>query len=199
MKPTSISLLFCVLLVALANDALAEFKAGAAVVDVTPTQFPVLVNGGMTSRRADKVVTPINARAIVLDDGQERIGIVVVDSCMMPRPLLDEAKALAAQRTKIRPDRMLISASHSHTAPACMGCLGHRRRSELCAVSSQKTRRSPRGRRGESRTGPGGLGRRQRRTVHGTAALDSPARSNCQRSVRKPNRASEHARRQQLG
>ena len=42
----------------------------------------------------------------------------------MSRPLLDDAKRLAAQRTKIRADSMLISATHSHTAPASMGCLG---------------------------------------------------------------------------
>jgi hypothetical protein len=124
MKSTLTALLLCVPLFNPATPAQAELKAGAAVVDVTPTQFPVLVNGGMTSRSADKVTTPINARAIVLDDGRERLGIVVVDSCMMPRPLLDEAKALASRRTKIQPDRMLISASHSHTAPASMGCLG---------------------------------------------------------------------------
>jgi len=106
MKLTSTIFLFCVLHFASTSDALAEFRAGVAVVDVTPTQFPVLVNDGMTSRSADKVITPITARAIVLDDGQERLGIVVVDSCMMPHPLLDEAKALAAQRTKIRPDRI---------------------------------------------------------------------------------------------
>jgi hypothetical protein len=102
----------------------AEFRAGAAVVDVTPPQFPVLVNGGMLSRSADKVKTPVNARAIVLDDGKERIAIVVVDSCMVPRPLLDDAKALAATRTEIRPDRMLISATHTHSAPSSMSCLG---------------------------------------------------------------------------
>ena len=117
-------LLTAVVVLASAADACAEFKAGAAVVDVTPVQFPVLVNGGMLSRSADTVKTPVNARAIVLDDGQERLGIVVVDSCMMPRPLLDEAKNLASQRTNIRPDRMLISATHTHTAPSCMGCLG---------------------------------------------------------------------------
>lgn len=104
--------------------ARAEFRAGAAVVDVTPTQFPVFVNGGMTSRSADQVTTKVNARAIVLDDGNERLAIVIVDSCMMPRPLLDDAKALAATKTKIKPDRMLIAATHTHTAPASMSCLG---------------------------------------------------------------------------
>ncbi|MBM4071414.1 MAG: hypothetical protein FJ271_21130 [Planctomycetes bacterium] len=104
--------------------ALAELKAGAAVVDVTPDQFPVLVNGGMFSSSASKATSRLYARAIVLDDGRERLAIVVVDSCMMPRPLLDDAKQLASQRTRIRPDRMLMSATHTHTAPAAMGCLG---------------------------------------------------------------------------
>ena len=43
---------------------------------------------------------------------------------MVPRSLQDEAKLLASQRTKIKPDRMLISATHAHSAPSCMGALG---------------------------------------------------------------------------
>jgi hypothetical protein len=124
MKPTLIPACLAVALLGAAGAAKAEFQAGAAVVDVTPAQLPVLVNGGMLSRSADAVKTPVNARAIVLDDGRQRLAIVIVDSCMMPRPLLDEAKQLAAQRTKIRADQMLIAATHSHSAPSCMGCLG---------------------------------------------------------------------------
>lgn len=106
------------------SRAHAELHAGAAVVDVSPQRFPVLINGGMTSRSAEQITTPVHARAIVLRDGQERLAIVVVDSCMMPRQLLDEAKKMAADQTGIRPDRILISATHTHTAPASMGCLG---------------------------------------------------------------------------
>jgi hypothetical protein len=102
----------------------AELKAGAAIVDISPQQFPVLVNGGMTSRTADKVVAPLYARAIVLDNAAERVAIVVVDSCMVGKVTLDDAKHIAAQRTKIKPDRMLISATHTHTAPSSMACLG---------------------------------------------------------------------------
>jgi hypothetical protein len=104
--------------------ARAEFQAGAVVVDVTPKKLPVLVNGGMLSRNIGKIKTRVHARALALADGKTRVVIVVVDSCMMPRPLLDEAKKLASQRTGIPVDHLLMSATHAHTAPACMGCLG---------------------------------------------------------------------------
>ena len=113
-----------VLMGATGLPAAAELKVGAAITDVSPPQFPVLVNGGFLSRTASEIRTPVQARAIVVDDGQERIAIVVVDSCMMPRPLLDDAKRLAARRTEIAADRMLISATHTHSAPSCMGALG---------------------------------------------------------------------------
>ena len=106
------------------HTAQAEFKAGAAVVDVTPTKLPVLVNGGMLSRYLDKINTRVHARAVAFSDGKEQLVIVVVDSCMMTRELLDEAKAAASAATKIPADRMLISATHAHSAPASMGCLG---------------------------------------------------------------------------
>ena len=129
--------LFCVALVTFAVSPVeAELRVGAAVVDVTPDQMPVLVNGGMVSRTADAVKTRVNARAIVLssthadDDSKpgassdERVAIVVVDSCMVPKQLLDDAKKRAASRTKLRPDRILVSATHTHTAPSSFGALG---------------------------------------------------------------------------
>lgn len=116
-------LLGCFLL--LTNSATAgEFRAGAAVVDVTPTQLPVLINGNMLSNQASKTKTAVQARAIVLDDGNTRLAIVVVDSCMMDRAFLDDVKKAAAALTAIRPEKMLISATHTHSAPASMGCLG---------------------------------------------------------------------------
>ncbi|MGV3482854.1 MAG: hypothetical protein ACO1RT_00400, partial [Planctomycetaceae bacterium] len=119
-----VGFLACFLIGLSPDRACAEFQAGVAVVDVTPAKFPVLINGGMTSRSADKVKTAVNARALVLDDGKQRVAIVVVDSCMMSRELLDDAKQLASNQTGIPTDRMLISATHTHTAPASMGCLG---------------------------------------------------------------------------
>lgn len=104
--------------------ARAEFLAGSAITDVTPKQLPVLVNGGMTSRSVDKIKTPVNARSLAFSDGKEKIVIVVVDSCMMGRDLLDQAKEIAAEKAGIPRERILISATHTHTAPSSMGCLG---------------------------------------------------------------------------
>src|SRR5947207_4219798 len=72
-----------------------SLRAGAAAVEIAPQTFPVLVNGGFFPARAAKVNDPIRAKCLVLDDGATRLAIVVVDSCMMRRALLDQAKALA--------------------------------------------------------------------------------------------------------
>ncbi|MGB7343018.1 MAG: LamG-like jellyroll fold domain-containing protein [Pirellulaceae bacterium] len=101
-----------------------ELQVGAAVIDISPTQMPVIVNGGFTSRTADEIKTTVNARAIVLTDGTDTIAIVVLDSCMVPKETLDEAKQRAAKQTGIRADHMLISATHTHTAPSAFGALG---------------------------------------------------------------------------
>ncbi|WP_425616106.1 hypothetical protein NA78x_006045 [Anatilimnocola sp. NA78] len=107
-----------------AADKTPVFRAGAFAMDITPLQLPVIVNGGMSERTADKVEDRLHARCLVLDDGTNQIAIVIVDSCMMPRELLDDAKEMASKATGIPTERMLISATHTHSAPSVMGCLG---------------------------------------------------------------------------
>lgn len=124
MKSSLAPLLLAAFALLIPTQVFAELQAGAVIVDVTPTKFPVLVNGSMTSRSVSTVKTKINARAIVVADDEERLAIVVVDSCMLPRPLLDEVKKLTAQRTKIPADHILISATHAHSAPSSLACLG---------------------------------------------------------------------------
>ena len=72
--------LFLVFMFCFSHLASAKFQAGAIALEVTPKQFPVLVNGGMTSRSATGVTDPIYAKAIVLADGKIEIAIVGVDS-----------------------------------------------------------------------------------------------------------------------
>ena len=117
-------LIACVSLMVGAEVSVAQeksFRAGAYAQDITPTKFPISVNGGMADRQATSAHDRLHARCLVLDDGTTRLAIVVCDSCMMPREVTDEAKKMAANLTRINPGRMLISATHTHTAPTVSG------------------------------------------------------------------------------
>ncbi len=124
MRSTVVRFIITLLLVALlSNLAFAApnekvFRAGAFAMDILPTQFPVRVNGGMQDRETSSVHDPLHARCLVLDDGTTKIAIVVCDSCMIPREILDDAKQLAQQTTGIPTSRILISATHTHSAVA---------------------------------------------------------------------------------
>ena len=96
-------------------------RAGASVVDITPRTFPVSSNGGMSDRSVGKAHDPLNARGLVLDNGSVRIAIVVSDSCMIPRDIIDDARKKASRSTGIPAGNMLMSATHTHTAVTVAG------------------------------------------------------------------------------
>lgn len=122
--PTFLLALPIAALFAVTTPAQAEFKAGAALTDITPETFPVLINGGFTSRTADEVTLPISARSLAFSDGKETIVMVVIDSCMVPIEIHDAVKAIASEEGNIPTDHILMSATHSHSAPSCMSILG---------------------------------------------------------------------------
>src|SRR5438105_3038578 len=104
-----------------ADEKAGGIRAGAYAIDITPTKLPVSVNGGMQDRMLKEVNDHLHARCLVLDDGKTRIALVVCDSCMIPRELMDAAKLRAARATGITPDHILISATHTHSAPTVGG------------------------------------------------------------------------------
>jgi hypothetical protein len=128
--PLSKSIAFVVSAVVLADGYAAEpeyvFRAGTSAVDISPLTFPVRVNGGFLERSAKEVVDPLYARSIALDDGETRIVLCVVDTCMMPHDLIDGAKELVSAESGLSTAHMVVSATHTHSAPAAMGCLGTR-------------------------------------------------------------------------
>jgi putative membrane-bound dehydrogenase-like protein len=125
-----IQLASCLFLVSFAVQPLFavenSFRAGAAKVNITPTSFPVIVNGGVAEKSASAANDALYARALVLEDGKTRLAICVVDTCMMMRELIDDAKALASKATGIPTESMLVCATHTHSAPSAMACLGTR-------------------------------------------------------------------------
>ncbi|MCZ7638641.1 MAG: hypothetical protein M5U12_22845 [Verrucomicrobia bacterium] len=100
------------------------FRAGAFAVDITPTNFPVIVNGGFLASTATQVREPLHVRCLVLDDGETRVGLGIIDTCLIPRDLADQAKALIHDATGLLPERVLLAATHTHFAPSLMQALG---------------------------------------------------------------------------
>jgi hypothetical protein len=92
------------------------FRAGAATSNITPP-LGCSLNGGFADRVATHVHDELHARCLVLDDGTTRLAFAVCDSCMIPREVADEAKRQIREHTGIPPGNVLISATHTHTAP----------------------------------------------------------------------------------
>lgn len=105
-----------ILIIAPAASA-ADLRAGAYAQDITPTKFPISVNGNFADKQATSAHDPLHARCLVLSDGTTKLALVVVDSCLIPREIHDASKAMASKKTGIPTSHMLISATHTHTAP----------------------------------------------------------------------------------
>ncbi|GEP41780.1 neutral/alkaline non-lysosomal ceramidase N-terminal domain-containing protein [Brevifollis gellanilyticus] len=116
MKSTLLSLLFVP--AALYSADAPKLRAGAAAVDITPTQFPMNMPGGFSANMAEKAHDPFHARALVLDDGKTTLAMVVVDNLGAGPDVLNEAKAIAAEKTGMSADKMLISSTHTHSGPS---------------------------------------------------------------------------------
>jgi hypothetical protein len=93
-------------------------RAGAAAVDITPAQFPMNMPGGFSANMAEKAHDSFHARALVLDDGKTALAMVVVDNLGAGPEVLNEAKAIAAAKTGLKPENMLISSTHTHSGPS---------------------------------------------------------------------------------
>jgi hypothetical protein len=93
----------------------APLKAGAAVADITPKEFPMNMPGGFNANLATTAHDPLNARALVLDDGKTQVVWVVIDNLGVPKKVVAEAKELAAKATGIPVEHMLVSGTHTHS------------------------------------------------------------------------------------
>jgi len=98
----------------------ARLRAGAATSNITPPLGGAIV-GGWAPFPATYIHDELHARSLVLDDGASRLAIVVVDSLGVPRYVLDRARHLATEHTGIPAERILISATHTHSATSALG------------------------------------------------------------------------------
>jgi hypothetical protein len=90
--------------------------AGAGVVDATPP-FPCRLAGYPERREAwVHVATPLEARALVLEQGTERVAIVSIEVMAVDASWTREVRSRASSELGLRPYAIVVAASHTHSA-----------------------------------------------------------------------------------
>jgi hypothetical protein len=97
-------------------SATEPLKAGTYAQNINPTTFPVWVNGNIAGVKGDRIHDPLHARCLVLGQGTTKLAICIVDNCILPIDLVDQARNLAAEKTGIPINNILVAATHSHSA-----------------------------------------------------------------------------------
>ena len=104
----------------IAPAAADEIRVGTAVVKITPPAG-IPMAGYYSRRDSEGVLDDIYAKAAVLDDGKTKAAMVVCDLIGLPRSIALEARRLVEEKTGIPADSMMISVTHTHTAPVVIG------------------------------------------------------------------------------
>ena len=94
-------------------------RVGIAEADITPpVGFPMA--GYYHERLAEGVIDPLKAKAIVFQDGKTSAALVVCDLIGIAKDLLKEIRQRASAETGIPVSNIVVTATHSHTAPDYM-------------------------------------------------------------------------------
>jgi neutral ceramidase len=95
-------------------------RAGAAASNITPPiGLPII--GGFVPVPSTHIHDELNARCLVLDDGKQKIALVVCDLLALSVSVSEEARRLIESTTGILPSHVLISATHTHSASGALG------------------------------------------------------------------------------
>jgi hypothetical protein len=111
MKP---GLLFLLLTTVPAADG--ELRVGAAAVPITPPLGTPMA-GYYSARGAEGVHDDLYAKAVVLDKDGTKVAMVSLDLISTSFPMIKEARREIERITGLRGDRVMISATHTHTGP----------------------------------------------------------------------------------
>lgn len=92
------------------------FRAAAASTAINPP-LGTSLGGYFYERPCTRVHDDIMAKALVLDDGQTKVAIVVCDLQAIEATEVNAARELASKATGVPPQNVMISATHTHTGP----------------------------------------------------------------------------------
>ncbi len=102
-----------------------QFRAGAATSNITPFLGGTVI-GGFVGFPAKHIHDELHARCLVLDDGQTKLALVVLDVLGIHPTVSSEARKLIQQKVGLPPDRVLISAVHTHSACSALSQVSYK-------------------------------------------------------------------------
>lgn len=122
MKFTRVLLLLAIALPCASSAQLPEpaaWKAGAASIDITP-EGPVWMAGYAARKKPSEGVSQkLNAKALALEEKSgARLVIVTLDLIGVPRAVREGVERQARSRFQLRPEEILLNASHTHSGPS---------------------------------------------------------------------------------
>lgn len=94
------------------------WKAAVARADITPE--PGIWMAGYAARKgpAEKILQPIHAKALAIEGAEGgRFVFLTFDLIGIPRPFRDAVEALAGEKHGLKPEVILLNASHTHSGP----------------------------------------------------------------------------------
>jgi neutral ceramidase len=93
-----------------------ELRVGVAAVPITPP-VGIPMAGYYSERGAQGVHDDLYAKAIVIEAGGRAAALIVLDLITTPRELVEQARREIERTTHLRGGDVMISATHTHTAP----------------------------------------------------------------------------------
>lgn len=99
----------------------AALLAGAAHADITPSGPVHLAGSTGHYRPTEFVLEPLYARALVLQSGDQRACLVVMDLTIVTADYTSRLRAAAAEIVGCTPEQVIVCATQTHSAPS----MGH--------------------------------------------------------------------------
>jgi neutral ceramidase len=103
---------------ATASESQGTWKAGIATVVTTPDQPMWMAGYAARNKPSEGKVHDLNAKALALEDAAgTRFVIVAIDVIGFPREFRDAVEKEVGTRYGLRPEALLLNASHTHCGP----------------------------------------------------------------------------------
>lgn len=106
-------------------DAKTPLKAGAAQVDISPQDSQFLYGYPHVKRYSTGIHDPIWSSSLYLSDGANQAMFIANDIIFISKDLAAAVRRQISQKMPLRPDSIMITATHTHSGPITVNYLSN--------------------------------------------------------------------------